>query len=812
MSANAITAVAARTPHLLRTSIIAASSTLRARTGRDIGSRSPRGISAAWAQSLSGGTRGACQAPRRRAPRGVQQPRIARLSGRPSGRRHGTRPVSTPGSGTGALPHARPGDHQAGLEARAPRMDGRGQVIAPARRAQASRTRRPHCSHAHRAALQARSGVAHGRHRTGVPGGCGVPRLAPAPASPRADVTSPRLSEGCPRPPLVGAVRWRVPDAAAHREVDAWHRSWTRRPPIRRATCRARHRRAIVALSKLSRLGRVQYALALLTALATSGAVRAHAASSCGIGYPFKSSDPRTDVSFNESEVLRAFSPQQSVNATPGLTIKVWYNDEHALTLGVRRVIVQTKTGTTTTDYPVSALPSDPGSALHPQVGTTALDGAQAGTDTSACSGDPDLCDRPMFPALFLTDISSDPNSTAGDWQHGGTPIPPHAVFGTWKAAVRTVDETHSPAVVTVTPDNDPAKNDWNLGGGDPVPSGLSNQGYGAEVRWNVDDLVAAGQMIMGHTYRMEFMVHDGDQNQNGGDAGEDCVGVRPTCAKAADCNDQNPCPTDSCNAGVCQFTQIAGCRLCSTASDCDDQNACTTDSCSSGVCQNTAIAGCTPCTTASDCDDGNACTIESCNAGVCQSSTIAGCTPCSTAADCNDGNACTLESCDGGVCSNTLIEGCRPCTTVTDCDDQNACTTDTCDAGVCDNTAIAGCTPCSTVADCNDGNACTIDTCDAGVCHNTAITCTSDTCNTRTCNGTSSCTVTPNTGAACDDGNTCTFNDTCHGSGQCVGTAITCTSDTCNTRTCNGTASCTVTPLTGTTCDDGNAGTCSDT
>src|SRR2546427_2486695 len=257
-------------------------------------------------------------------------------------------------------------------------------------------------------------------------------------------------------------------------------------------------RRAIVTPSKLSRLGRLKYTLALLAALAISGAMRAHAATgaSCVIGYPFKSSDPRTDVDFNESEVLRAFSPQQTVNATPGLTIKVWYNDEHALTLGVRRVVVQTKTGTTTTDYPVSALSTNPGSVLNPQVGTTALDGDQAGTDTSACSGYPGLCHRPLFPALFITDISSDPSSTAGDWQHTGTPIPPHAVFGTWKAAVRTVDKTGSSPVITVTPDGDPAKNGWNLGAGDPAPSGLQSQGYGAEVRWNVDDLVAAGRMI----------------------------------------------------------------------------------------------------------------------------------------------------------------------------------------------------------------------------------------------------------------------------------------------------------------------------
>src|SRR5207249_4242204 len=58
----------------------------------------------------------------------------------------------------------------------------------------------------------------------------------------------------------------------------------------------------------------------------------------CAIMYPFTSSNPRTSVVFNESEVLPTFSPTGAVTATPGLTIKLWYNDEHALTLGVRRV------------------------------------------------------------------------------------------------------------------------------------------------------------------------------------------------------------------------------------------------------------------------------------------------------------------------------------------------------------------------------------------------------------------------------------------------------------------------------------------
>jgi hypothetical protein len=154
---------------------------------------------------------------------------------------------------------------------------------------------------------------------------------------------------------------------------------------------------------------------------------------------------------------------------------------------------------------------SDPGNATNPQVGATE---AQRGTDTSG---------RPMFPALYITDLSVPPGSTnplAGDWQYGGTGIPPTAVFGTWKAAVKTIDCSKNPCTTTVTPDADPAKNNWNLGtGSDAVPTGLTNEGYGAEVRWDVSAL----GLISGHQYRLYFMVHDGDQNKTGGDVGQAC-------------------------------------------------------------------------------------------------------------------------------------------------------------------------------------------------------------------------------------------------------------------------------------------------
>ncbi|HWX08940.1 MAG TPA: pilus assembly protein TadG-related protein [Gaiellaceae bacterium] len=231
----------------------------------------------------------------------------------------------------------------------------------------------------------------------------------------------------------------------------------------------------------------------------------------CTLGYPYVSANPRTSTIFNESPVLRAFAPQI---AGPNDTIKVWYNDEHALTLGVRRVVVKTKSGSTTTNYPVSALTSVPAAAYNPAVGTTDLTGDAAGVDPS---------NRPLFPALFMTDITNAPTSTAGDWQFYGTAIPPDAVFGTWKAAVRTVDKTVSPAAISSTPDADPARNNWTLGGGsDAVPTGLSNEGFGAEARWTVAGL----GLTPGHAYRMQFMVHDGDQLKVGGDAGEACMTV----------------------------------------------------------------------------------------------------------------------------------------------------------------------------------------------------------------------------------------------------------------------------------------------
>lgn len=228
--------------------------------------------------------------------------------------------------------------------------------------------------------------------------------------------------------------------------------------------------------------------------------------------YPFASDNPLTSIVFNENEVLRGFTVTVAPDggATIPARINCFYSDEHALTLGIRQVNVKTIDGITSTTYPVTPLTSNPGSAVNPQVGAPVAEG---GTDLSG---------RPMFPALFVTDVT-DPNANplAGDWQYGGTAILPSAVYGTWKAAVKTVDKTRVPPIVTVTPDVDPVKNGWNLGpGSDPVPAGLTGQGWGAEIQWDVSKL----GLIPGHTYRFYFMVHDGDQNKTGGDVGHACT------------------------------------------------------------------------------------------------------------------------------------------------------------------------------------------------------------------------------------------------------------------------------------------------
>ncbi len=280
-------------------------------------------------------------------------------------------------------------------------------------------------------------------------------------------------------------------------------------------------------------------------------------------GYPYSSGNPLTNIVFNESEVLAAILPS---GGYPFASIQLFYNDEHAMTLGVRQTVING----VAKDYDVSPLTSNPQVIENPKTGTNDITGQQAGVDPSG---------RPMWPALFITDITSDQNATSGDWQWGGGAVNPSYVAGTWKAAVRTVDASGA----SITPDADPVKNGTNYGNGDTAPAGAlgMDQQYGAEVRWDL-------RLEAGHNYRFQVMVHDGDQNKVGGDTGEACItfcagtacptGVA-TCNTDADCSNGYACIGGCCvppppppppppDSGTCppnwqQYLQSEGRKIC---------------------------------------------------------------------------------------------------------------------------------------------------------------------------------------------------------------------------------------------------------
>ena len=119
------------------------------------------------------------------------------------------------------------------------------------------------------------------------------------------------------------------------------------------------------------------------------------------------------------------------------------------------------------------------------------------------------------------------------------------------------------------------------------------------------------------------------------------------TCTSSANCDDSNPCTSDSCVTGLCQFVPAASGTACAT-----DNNVCTNDVCNAaGACTHpNNTAGCT--------DDGNVCTNDVCSGGACTH-------PNNTAACATDNDSCTNDVCSGGVCTHPSNGSCgtAPCT-----------------------------------------------------------------------------------------------------------------------------------------------------
>ena len=238
--------------------------------------------------------------------------------------------------------------------------------------------------------------------------------------------------------------------------------------------------------------------------------------------YPYvDAAHPRTAIVFNENEVLRRLEP---AIATSGQTLRMWYSDEHAMLLGIRSATIRTKSQSSTRTATVT-----PFSAKYPANGPKVADEAtNPMTGLTEFEGGVDPAGRPIPPSMFCTDVTGNALSNAGDWQMGGTAQGPHFISGTWKSATVLIDMSATTVTRVVTTDADPPKNGFVLGPkADPVPAGISTQGYLTEARWNVDQITCNGQPLKkGHTYRMQFMVHDGDQNKTGGDVGQACATV----------------------------------------------------------------------------------------------------------------------------------------------------------------------------------------------------------------------------------------------------------------------------------------------
>src|SRR5439155_908789 len=136
-------------------------------------------------------------------------------------------------------------------------------------------------------------------------------------------------------------------------------------------------------------------------------------------------------------------------------------------------------------------------------------------------------------------------------------------------------------------------------------------------------------------------------------DGAETCQGGTCTAGTALDCNDGNPCTTDSCDPRLgCQHTNAANGTSCPDGTLCNGAE----------TCQNGTCTGGTPL----NCDDGNPCTSDACDP-------VFGCTH--TAAlngtSCADGNLCNgNETCQNGSCTVG---------TALSCNDSNPCTADSC-------------------------------------------------------------------------------------------------------------------------------------
>lgn len=248
----------------------------------------------------------------------------------------------------------------------------------------------------------------------------------------------------------------------------------------------------------------------------------------------------------------------------------------------------------------------------------------------------------------------------------------------------------------------------------------------------------------------------------------EQCNGLDDDCNDQTDedlCDDGEPCTQDACkgntcnhqkandlpcnDGNVCSKTDVCLQGVCvgNSQVDCDDKDPCSSDSCD-------ALSGCKhkPASDAVCIDDGDVCTQDICSDGKCIHPNAKDGVKCA-----DDGNLCTNDVCQTGKCVNPNADG------VTCIDEGNPCTKDICENKTCQHI------PDDNKVCKDDGVQCTDDICKNSVCTHPIRTgkcedgnpCTkNDVCQSGNC--------IAGVWDECDDGNPCT-KGTCEKATGCV-------------------------------------------
>jgi hypothetical protein len=192
-------------------------------------------------------------------------------------------------------------------------------------------------------------------------------------------------------------------------------------------------------------------------------------------------------IGSNEPIILWAIDPPPGTPVGREGSVKAFYQDEFPLTLGSGDITPNT---------------SSQDHVVNPKIGDETARDANG---------------FPFYPALFFSDITNDPTNRSGDAQNGGTPHKPDEVFGAWKP-LGTGGYSTTPNNFDLGPDADPYPAEPNVKfKGQPS---IVHGSFGAEIVWNVENL----GLEEGHTYRAQFILHDGDRE---GDISEGCTTIQ---------------------------------------------------------------------------------------------------------------------------------------------------------------------------------------------------------------------------------------------------------------------------------------------